>query len=637
VADGGWTPQKVAVFKEAFEEFLNNCYIYSKDSVDPVCLGENLYLGQRMLLDAIYDGLSKDIHDFYILKARQLGISTISRALVVFWQGLHEGLSGATVFDKDENKNNARKEIEDILSLLPAKLSFPGIDSNNRYELRLKNRSSLKFMTAGIRTSKSSGTLARSTGLALAHSSELCSWENQEGIISFRESLSELHPNRLYLWESTARGFNQWWEMWQEAKEDATHKKCIFIGWWGKPSQAIERSDPDFERYGVNPPSDKEIKKIKAVKALYGVSITPEQLAWIRRKMDPNAKAEGDAPAEFSGSVIKIQEQPWTEEEAFQQSGATFFDPAGLTEICNATVSKKFKTYSYVVGLEFRDMRILPAHNARSVELKVWEEPQVSGVYVIAADVAFGANERNDRSAIQVLRCYADAVDQVAEYAWPLVTSQQFGWVIASLLGWYGSEDASECYLILEINGPGEATWTALQSLKRELAAPYMPKDVAEKGLTRIFQNVRNYIYTRSDSMSVGRNYQWKTTTQLKVAILERLRDFVTNKILTIRSLDTVLEMRSLARDGDNIEAEGTNKDDRVISLALGIRCWEERVRRSLMSQKRTKANEEAKKRQTITDQVALFNQNLFGDYLAGKAAQRRRVALAMRRRSWRG
>jgi len=42
----------------------------------------------------------------------------------------------------------------------------------------------------------------------------------------------------------------------------------------------------------------------------------------------------------------------------------------------------------------------------------------------------------------------------VAEYASPLVNTRQLAWVIASLLGWYGSGNATARY-IMELNGPG--------------------------------------------------------------------------------------------------------------------------------------------------------------------------------------
>jgi hypothetical protein len=633
---GAWNRAKVEVFKEEFFRFLAFVSVNSKEN-GVIRLGERVYRAQQRFLDGVFDGLSENIHDFKILKSRQLGISTMSRALTLFWIGVHAGLKGYMIFDTDAHKEEARLELLSMVESLPDSIKFPRVKRQNRYLLELDNGSMINFASAGVRAGKSSGTLGRSSGVNFCHGSEMCSWDNTEGLESFRNALAEDFEDRLYIWESTARGFNQWEEMWREARLDSTHQRCIFIGWWAKDNQLIRRGTVDFERYGTPPPSEKEIKKIAAVKAQYGWDITDEQLAWVRRKMDPTAEGDGDAPAEFEGDGLRVQEQPWTEEEAFQQTGSTFFDPDRLTELSNSVVSNKYKTYSYSAGLEFTDCRIYPSPNQRSTELKVWEEREDDATYIIAADVAFGANEKNDRSAIQVMRAYADGLDQVAEYAWPLINSMQFAWVIASLLGYYAG-NTSQVYLIIELNGPGEATWNELQTLKRQLAMNYFLKDeVEDRGLRQMFFNVRNYIYGRSDSMSAGHNYQWRTTERLKVTIMERLRDFISNKMIRIRSSDTVTEMRSITREGDSIEAEGNKKDDRVLALAFAIRCWEERVRRTLIGQRRTREREAAKKRMTITDQVTMYNNAQLDQFFAVKQRNRARALASAKRAAWRG
>lgn len=630
----GWTPDKVSTFKAEFFKFLDHITVNSKE-LGPIRLGDHVYRAQRRFLDGIFNGLAEDKHDFKSLKSRQLGVSTISRALTLFWIGVHAGMKGYMVFDTDGHKEEARLELIGMIKSLPTRVKFPRIKRENRYLLELENGSTVNFASAGVKSSKSSGVLGRSSGINFVHASEMCSWDNVEGLESFKNALAEDFPDRLYIWESTARGFNQWHDMWTEAKEDSAHQVTIFLGWWAKDNQVIRRKDPDFERYGVHPPTEKELKKIREVKELYDWDITPEQLAWIRRKMDPTAKAEGDTEADHEGTPLRIQEQPWTEDDAFQMTGATFFEPEDLTKVTNQYASKKYKTYSYSTGVEFIDCRVYPAHNAKSVQLKVWEEPDDEAVYVLAADVAFGSNEKNDRSTIQVLRCYSDGLDQVAEYAWPLVTSKQFAWVIASLLGWYGAGKA-EVYLILEINGPGEATWNELQSLKTQISYGYQKEEIEERGLRRVFNNVRNYLYTRSDAMSPGRSYQWKTTTQLKVAIMERLRDFTSNMMLRIQSIDTIEEMRSITRDGDSIAAQGAKKDDRVMGLAMGVRYWDERVRKNLMGQRRTRESELAKRRQSIVDQANLYNSNQLTNFFAVKQNVRRRQAADARKAAWR-
>lgn len=631
----GWSREKRKRVEEAFYLYLANCYINSKDA-GRICLGEHLYDGQVLFITTVFDALEEDVHKIFVLKSRQLGLSTLARALSIFMLGVHPGLKGAVVFDTDQNKGESRAELEVMINDLPASLRFPAIKGNNRAGLTLKNDSKVLFMSAGVRKSKTSGTLGRSVGLSLAHLSELCSYDNDEGLEAFENSLSDVNPDRLYIYESTARGYNTWWVKWGEARKDP-HCKCLFLGWYHKNSQQISKNDSDFLRYGEAAPTDKELAKIKQVKEMYGVQITPEQLAWIRRKMDPTAQREGDAEVEYEGNPMRLQEQPWTEEDAFQQTGAVFFSPEKLTDLTNKHASQKFQTYMYTPGIEFTDMRVWKAPNAKSVELKVWEEPDPEAVYILGIDPAYGENENNCRSAIQVLKCFADGVDQVAEYAWPLINTRQLAWVVASLLGWYGAGRAEARY-ILELNGPGTAVFNELRSLRHQIEShSYLEKQLQDQGLKDIFRNVKTFIYQRADSMGQGQNYHFKTNSNLKITILERLRDFVSNGMLHLRSLATLEEMKTIAREGDQIGAPGSMKDDRVIALALAVHYWETGPRRTMISQKRTREAEAAKKRLSITDQVYLFQQNQLQSFFADKRGQRLREQQMMRRAAWRG
>ena len=630
----GWSREKRLAVERAFYEFLDSCYIESKD-YGQICLGKNLYRGQRKLVTEIFDGLEDDIHDFYILKSRQLGISAITRALTTFFLGIFSGLKGALVFDTNEHKEEARSDLVAMLNGLPQNLKFPGIRQDNRVGLTLTTNSKMLFMAAGVSKRKSSGSLGRSVGISLSHASEMCSWDNDEGLESYKSTLSDINPDRLYIWESTARGYNQWFGMWTTARTDTTHCKCIFLGWWAKDSQVIERDDKDWALYGDNiPPSLEETRKIALVKELYGHEITPEQLAWVRRKYDPSARQEGDAPPEFTASTLRVQEQPWLEEEAFQQTGAVFFSNEKLKDQSDKWVSPKFMTYMFSTGVEFSDMRVFKAENSKSMELKVWEEPVQEAVYVFGIDPAYGENEKNDRSAIQILRCYADGCDQVAEYAFPLINTMQFGWVIAALMGWYSSKPLAEVRYVLELNGPGGAVYNELRSLKAKLEAGYPA--LQEQGVKNVFQNVRQYIYSRPDSMGGGGAYHLKTTTQIKVSLMERLRDFISNGQVRIRSSDLIKELSTISRDGDTIEAPGALKDDRAVAMAFAIHCWEEKARRNLVVQRRTRLAEEARRNVTTVDQVRLYNANMMDTFFKSKNAARAMERQFAMRQAWR-
>lgn len=630
----GWSCLKRAAVEKSFYAFLDNCYINSKND-GQICLGKNLYYGQRKFITEIFDGLENDIHDFYCLKSRQLGITTIIRALCAFFLGIHKGLSGALVFDSNENKNLARDELVTIINDLPGSLKFPGIKKDNRDGLTLANNSKILFKSAGVKKTKTSGTLGRSAGLSLAHLSEICSYDNKEGLVSFRRSLSDSNPDRLYIYESTARGYNEWAVMWTEARQDTTHCVCVFIGWWAHDGQRIERSSRDWELYGVQPPSKEEQEKIDRVKNLYNYEVSQEQLAWYRKLIDPAARDAEDTDAGFEADSLQKQEDPWTEDEAFQQTGSVFFAGEKLKDQTDKYVSRKFTPYMFLAGTEFSDMKVYRSENTRNIELKVWEPPQPESVYVLSADPAFGENEKNDRSSLQVLRCYADGVDQVAEYAYSMISTKHLAWVMAGVMAWYGNEPMSEIFYILELNGPGGAVLQELKSLKFQIENGYAPLE--EQGLKNIFRNVKQFIYTRPDSLSGGGSaWHWKMSTQTKVMVMEELRGFVSNGQLHIRSHDLIEEMKTIARDGDSISAEGSLKDDRVVAAALAVHYWDNRIRRNLIVQKRTREAEKVKKQKSIIDQVSLYNQNMMASFMGqqkrGRLAQQQ---LAMRN-AWR-
>ena len=634
----GWSRQKREQAERAFYQFLKRCYVNSKDA-GRICLGDSLYDGQIRFITTVFDALEADIHKIFVLKSRQLGLSTIARALSIFYLGTHEGLKGALVFDTAPHKESARKELVTMVQNLPASLKFPkvkGTGTGNRDSFELVNDSSMIFMSAGVKKSKSSGTLGRSEGLTMAHLSELCSYDNDEGLKSFEQSLSELHPDRLYIYESTARGYNQWFNIWSHARKDEAHCKCIFLGWWSKPVQRIDKEDPDFQVYGLAPPSDKEREKIEAVRTEYGHEVTPEQLAWVRRKFDPNYNNEEDADvSDGEDDSVMLAEQAWTEEEAFQQTGAVFFGSKQLTDQTNKYVKHKAKTYMYLAGDNFVDMRVYAAQNMRSIELKVWEEPENGAQYVMGIDPAFGENENNDRSSIFIGRCFADGIDQVAEYAWPLITTRQFAWVIASLLGWYGN--GADISYILEINGPGSAVFNELKSLKFQIDNDRTQRQSLEdRGLVNVFKNVKTYIYTRVDAMGMGANYHWEANTKRKIMILERLRDFVSSGKMHIRSAALVEEMKTIAREGDHIGAPQSMRDDRVISAAMAAYYWDTKIKNNLITQRRTRDAEAAKKRASIVDQVALFNRNHLDMFFAQKRATRVVQQRQIMRNTWR-
>lgn len=629
-ARGAWNPAKVAAFEKAFWTFVGHVRINSKEKGGNYQVGGNLYESQRRYLKTIWGGLAEDKHSFKFLKSRQLGISTITELIVSAWLGFHDGMQGAMVFDTAAHSSAARVRIRNVFNSLPDSFGFPRIQQDNRDGFILTNQSVLMFMSAGVRESRSSGVLGRSTGINLLWRSELCSWENIEGIEALDNSLSWSYPDRLYVDESTARNFGIWHEIWTTGKANLLDCVTAFLGWWSKDDQRLERNDRRWELYGEREPTERELKKIRLVKELYDFEISREQLAWYRWRSDPALESDEDEPIDPNF----VQDQPWDEYEAFQSVGTSFFRSERLTEDSQKVTHERYQAYRFWPGTDFIGCDVRRASTRREIELKVWEDPMPESTYVVSTDPAFGRDEENDNSAIQVVRCFADGVDQVAEYATATIEPHQLAWLILTLLGWYGSPPRNQVLNICELNGPGQEVWRQYGETVKLIRQGYLRDKARDRGLADIYANVRNFIYTKPDSMSVGSIWQMKTNAHEKVTCMEGFRNNWHNYVVRLRSLELVEEMRTVARKGDSIRAPTSRRDDRTYAMAMAIRGWEERMRRDLVSRDLTRENDRMRRVVSIADRSQMFTKMLIEDMFKRKSTGRLMAMAEAQRRA---
>lgn len=382
---------------------------------------------------------------------------------------------------------------------------------------------------------------------------------------------------------NTAKGMNHWKDKWDDAGQDVYSKRRFFIGWWASKVNVIERGEKLYQQYGVLPPSGEEIAKMDAVAKLYRHYVTPEQLAWYRWKQ---ASARGGA------SQILDQNQPWTSEEAFIQTGYSFFPVRRIQEDLNrisynGSEPKQYKGYKYMMGEDFWSViidQIKDPNLKAQIDLRVWEEPVEGGRYVIGCDPAFGRNEHKDRSACSVWRCYADCIVQVAEYASAMHETRQMSWVLAHLAGAY-----KDCIVNLEIGGPGHTIMVEWTNIKDRLRAEMYAKRVADMGWDDFLNQARWYLYHRPDSMGAGYVANFETTWRTKQVLMNQFRDSYSTKQLSISSVPLLNEMVIVVQDGAQIgapESSGEHaKDDRVFAAALANRAWIDWVRPDMIGQ----------------------------------------------------
>ena len=546
---------------------------------------------QTYVMDEIAKGLDEDIHMFVILKGRQLGITTISLALDLYWQFIHPGWQGTLVSDTEENRDMFRSTLAMYMDGLPKEYKIPLI-AHNRNQMVLKNRSRIFYQIAGNKS-----RLGQGKAITYLHGTETASWGNEEGLASLIASLAETNPERLYMFESTAQGFNMFHDMYTTAKRAKT-QRAIFCGWWRNQFYSLPAESQTYKVYWDGKLTPEEREWTRDIKKLYNVEINSRQMAWWRWKLHEGIKDD----------ALMYQEFPPTEDYAFVMTGTSYFSNARCTDAMKNAKKLTPDCYRYSMGANFTDTECMKSTD-RLATMRVWEEPIDSAYYVIGADPAYGSSDWADRFCIQVYRAYADGLEQVLEFATSEMNTYQFAWAIAHIAGAYKNST-----LNLEINGPGQAVINELRNLKRQAS---MLEGQRGRDLMDVLSHMTNYLWRRNDNMGgISNSIGWQTTSATKERMLSYMKDYFERGMMEVLSIDTIEEMKTIIRDGASIEASGRNKDDRVIASALACAAYAEQVQPRLIQMRLTR--DRSKKLEPKQDNGAIgdISQRTVGDYL---------------------
>ena len=543
---------------ERFMAFLGRLKVQSKDyGLVPF----RLLGSQRYVLDKIIDGLSRGVTTFVILKNRQAGISTFFLALDMFWSFEHKGLLGVFMTHEENARDDFRATVEVFFAETPAKFRIPYV-RHNRNLLILKNGSRFRYLIAGTSENKKGG-LGRGGAANFLHSTETGFYGNGDALGEFRSQMSSLYPHRLQIYESTANGYNHFFDMVEEAKDDPT--KCfIFVGWWRDERNQFPVTHQFFNVYmpsGIKSTlTPLERKRVREVREQYNFEISLQQIAWYRWHLE--SEKGGD-------QSLMDQEMPWTPDDAFQATGSKFFTVEALTDCMRYAKKQRFQTFRYKLGMKFDETEVRQVKDVRA-ELRIWEHPSRFGYYALACDPAYGSSDEADRTVISIWRCYSDCLVQVAEYCSTQPSTYQCAWVLAHLAGYFG---LTFLMPILEMNGPGQAVFDELNKVQR-MASEIRPHD-ENYHLRNILANMKHYFYRRMDNPGGGELlYQWKTTHELKTRAMNQLKNGIELHRMIPRSMPLLEEMQRIVNDGGTIGAEGRSKDDRVMAAALAYQAW---------------------------------------------------------------
>jgi hypothetical protein len=542
----------------AFLKFAATMAIPSKDEG---LVPFRLWSVQRYFIRELCAAIAQDQREIVVLKARQLGATTVAMAWDAYWCLRHPGMQGQFNSNADDNRDYFRDVLAELYRTLPAKFSYP-LRLDNKHGMAWTNGSRLMFQVMA-RQGVKAGKMGRGRGLNYLHSTEMGEWENPEAIGSLRSAFSERHPARLAIWEGTAKGYNIFYDMWQEA-ETAITQHAIFLAWWRHEGYRLQpevyKTDAKiFNVYWDGRLNADERAWQRELDRRYHVTLTPEQWAWRRWKL--NEKFMGHA-------TLCDQEFPTLPEHAFQASGQPFMAHALLAKLRDKLDdAPPATTFRYTFGPTIERTEVFPA-SAELAHLTVWEEPSPHAYYVVAADPAYGASPDSDRYICSVWRASRSSLVQVASFVATEIAMYQFAWVCCHLAGAY-SRPTAPAFFILELNGPGQSVQQEIDRLMH-----FGWGTDSQPGLLSALGSIQAYVRRRPDSMGVGAAWQWRTRPNNKLGLFTRLRDLLLQEAMVVREHGLVTELTGIRQTGTAIGGSGRLKDDRVVTAALAAEMY---------------------------------------------------------------
>lgn len=555
--------------RERFLKFISALRIQSRDSglVPFVMLGSQIYI-----LDEICKGIADGVSNFVILKSRNLGCSTFFLALDLFWAFEHPGLLGVFATHEDASRDQFRNQIDLFLDTLPKGYKVPG-NRNNANMLVLQNRSLFRYLVASKRAS--SAGMGRSGSFNYLHSTETAFWGSPNDLKALMQSASETYPHRMYVFESTACGFNFFETMWNVALESPA-QRAIFVGWYRDERNCFAETHPNYQFYmpqGTKTHlTDRERRGVREVRELYGYKLSAGQIAWYRYTLD--TKMHGD-------QTTMDEEQPWVPDDAFQGTGSVFFDNSALgTQSKRAVKQNKMFAYRIAVPDRFEEMAVQPLKQ-REIELahlRIWETPSEWGRYVIGVKAAGSGGEE---TVISVFRIYADLAQQVAEYATDDISTLRAAWVVGYLCGLY-----APMMWHVDVTGPGMALMKELDRLRNDVKRA---SGAEAQSMANVMGRMRDFYYRRPDSLASNVARHWKDTLDTRRLLFDLFKNYVELDQVQLRSLACLDAMRKLVvSETESIEAQDNYSENRPYAAALAIYAWSEWLVRKLENERWT-------------------------------------------------
>lgn len=497
---------------------------------------------QEIVLNMIYDNKQNGIPQrFIVLKARQMGLSTLFEALM-----LHDTIT-------NENKNSliiAQEEAASSNLYNMTKLYYENIPEILRPMKKYANGKVLSFMNPtsdesefarnpGLRSkvnvsTAGTGEVGRSATYHNIHASEVAFFPTpKETMLGLMQTVPD-QPNTLVVWETTANGIgNFFYDQWKLAERGDNDFTTVFLPWFIQPEYSRE--------FVTSNERDNFIAEIESLRyddrgkpihtyeyeLMKSNNLTYEQLNW--RKHTIKNKCQGD-------EVLFFQEYPSTAEEAFISSGRPKFSIRSLRKYMTGVQEPIWK--GYLMG-DVDDAKLMEDEKGY---LSIWKKPEPNQNYVIGADTAEGL-ATGDFSTGVVLDYDANVVAKWHGH----IDADLFGKELIKLAKYYNG-----AYLGVENNNHG---LTTLHSIRKE--------EYWNIFFTKTYDKISD---TYSHKMG------WSTSAKTKPLMIDKLAEFIREELIGIKDKAIIDEMMSyIIEDNGSTNAQEGAHDDLVMATGIAL------------------------------------------------------------------
>lgn len=453
-----------------------------------------------------------------VLKARQLGLSTLTTALGFSLAFTFDGYRVTEIGHEVDASRNFLKMADLYWQTYPfRRLYTPKYNSRNDKEW-IETGSSIAVATAG---NKGAG---RSSTVHFLHASEFAHWPEPEPVfLGLRQTVPNTNGTAIVI-ESTANGVgNLFHKMWQEAEAGESEYVPLFFPW---------HKHPEYMASAMNLPYQNIKHLDEEERTLRNMGLSDDRLAW-RRWAIINL---------CNNDLMQFhQEYPTTPEEAFVSSGTNVFPYQKLQAVYEPM--EGYRGYLVTEGTNRVSFRQDPQGPLTVFKLPTADQDW--GQYFVAGDPT--RTTRGDHAVAQVLN--RRTLEQVAEWR-GRIDPGSFAEELYRLGLFYNTAGLST-----EIEGPGQLTIGKLLGLNY----PYLYR---RGKVDRTPGKITDF-------------HGWSTTMQTKQLMIGWMLKVIMDQSVVIHSKTLFNEARDYVTLDNGGYGPATERgfDDCVMSYAQAIAC----------------------------------------------------------------